>query len=193
MNEAPLTYSGSDAPTAETLAAAAPDDALRQLMAAYGDEIHRFCLSMVRQPDTAQDLLQQTFIKAYTNLKRFEGRSTPRTWLYTIARNQCLDELRKSKRHLAVVEYRSDVPQSESSHDTAASAVDGNHLSRALASCMDKARADVRAAITLRFQHEHSFPEMARITGQSAKKLQAQVSRALPALRTCLKNAGVEL
>jgi RNA polymerase sigma-70 factor (ECF subfamily) len=61
------------------------------------DPIYRLALKMTGNPQDAEDVLQETFIKAFNHLKSFEGRSKISTWLYRIATNEALMLLRKRK------------------------------------------------------------------------------------------------
>jgi len=61
------------------------------------DRIYRLALKMVSNVQDAEDILQETFIKAFNNIDQFEGRSKISTWLYRIAVNESLMLLRKRK------------------------------------------------------------------------------------------------
>ena len=61
------------------------------------DRIYRLALKMVGNPQDAEDILQETFIKAFNNIDQFEGRSKISTWLYRIAVNESLMLLRSRK------------------------------------------------------------------------------------------------
>jgi len=61
------------------------------------DRIYRLALKMVGNPQDAEDVLQETFIKAFNNINQFEGRSKISTWLYRIAVNESLMLLRSRK------------------------------------------------------------------------------------------------
>jgi RNA polymerase sigma-70 factor (ECF subfamily) len=67
------------------------------LIEAYSGQIYRLALKMVQNPQDAEDILQETFIKAYKALPNFEGRSSLSTWLYRIATNEALMFLRKKQ------------------------------------------------------------------------------------------------
>jgi RNA polymerase sigma-70 factor (ECF subfamily) len=68
-----------------------------RLVEAYYEMIYRLAIKMLNNPQDAEDILQETFIKAYRNLKYFDGRSNLSTWLYRIATNEALMFLRKRK------------------------------------------------------------------------------------------------
>jgi len=68
-----------------------------RLVEAYSGVIYRLAVKMLDNPQDAEDVLQETFIKAYKALTNFDGRSSPSTWLYRIATNEALMVLRKRK------------------------------------------------------------------------------------------------
>lgn len=68
---------------------------------AHRRELCAHCRRLVGNVDAAEDLVQETFVRAWRARAAFEGRSTLRTWLYRIATNACLDALRRD-RHLAL-------------------------------------------------------------------------------------------
>lgn len=66
-----------------------PDEAVPRLLEAYGDRLYRLGRRLCHEPDYAEDLVQETFLRAYRGWDRFERRSEPLTWLYTIASRTC--------------------------------------------------------------------------------------------------------
>jgi RNA polymerase sigma factor (sigma-70 family) len=73
-------------------------DAFGQLVRRHQQRIMRLALHMLRSRSEAEDVAQETFIRAYQALARFDGRSEPYTWLYRIAVNLSLNTIRVSKR-----------------------------------------------------------------------------------------------
>jgi RNA polymerase sigma-70 factor, ECF subfamily len=63
----------------------------------YSALIYRLAVKMLENPQDAEDVLQETFIKAYRHFKNFDGRSSVSTWIYRIATNEALMMLRKRK------------------------------------------------------------------------------------------------
>ncbi len=68
-----------------------------RLVEAYSGVIYRLGMKMLDDPQDAEDILQETFIKAFRHLKNFDGRSSLSTWLYRIATNEALMLIRKRK------------------------------------------------------------------------------------------------
>jgi RNA polymerase sigma-70 factor, ECF subfamily len=70
------------------------DDLVRR----YRRELHVYCYRMLGSFDEAEDHVQEVLLRAWRARDRFEGQSSPRTWLYRIATNACLDTLRRDAR-----------------------------------------------------------------------------------------------
>jgi RNA polymerase sigma-70 factor (TIGR02960 family) len=79
-------------------ARAGDEEAFRELTDPYRHELQLHCYRIVGSMQDAEDLLQETLLGAWRGLERFEGRASPRTWLYRIATNRCLNFLRDSGR-----------------------------------------------------------------------------------------------
>lgn len=85
-----------DAAVLDALKAGDPT-ALAALFEAHADRVYRLALGLLREPAWAEDVVQETFLKALTHLDRFEGRSSLGTWLYRVAYNGCMDRLRRRR------------------------------------------------------------------------------------------------
>ena len=83
-----------------TSSPAPPDPA--QWLPRYGDELYRFALSRLADPDTAEELVQLTFLNALDALPGFRGEASERTWLFTILRRNLIDHYRRQARHPTV-------------------------------------------------------------------------------------------
>jgi len=79
-------------------------DAYAQLTDRYKNAIYHHCFAMLRDPDAAEDMTQETFISAYYSLKQYKQRYRFSTWLFRISTNKCLNYLKK---------HRREVPQDE--------------------------------------------------------------------------------
>jgi RNA polymerase sigma-70 factor (ECF subfamily) len=72
-------------------------DAFERLVRAHDQGVLRLALNFLRSPEDASDVYQETFLRVYRNLHAFRFDCSFRTWLYRIAANLCLDQLRKRK------------------------------------------------------------------------------------------------
>ncbi len=73
-------------------------NAFGQLVDAYQDKIYGYLSRMLSDPHEAEDVAQETFVRAYKSLGRFRGASSFHTWLYRIASNLAIDVARRRKR-----------------------------------------------------------------------------------------------
>ena len=64
----------------------------------YGDLLYRYALSRIKDPSTAEDLVQETFLAALKARRTFRGRSSARTWLIAILKHKIVDHIRKRVR-----------------------------------------------------------------------------------------------
>src|SRR5262249_39606190 len=71
----------------------------------YRREMLVHCYPMGGKLEGAEDLVQETFLKAWGSRSGFEGRSSLRAWLYRIATNACLDAIKRSRRRVRVVDF----------------------------------------------------------------------------------------
>jgi RNA polymerase sigma-70 factor, ECF subfamily len=78
-------------------ALAGNEQAFEVIVQLYTKPLYSFVFLVVHERDLAEDIVQETFIKAWKNLKRFNQRRHFKTWLYTIAKNSAFDALKKKK------------------------------------------------------------------------------------------------
>ena len=73
-------------------------DAFGELVTRFQNRIYSFCYQFFRNPDIASDLAQETFLRAYRYIKKYDSDKKFSTWIYSIAKNICIDEYRKMGR-----------------------------------------------------------------------------------------------
>lgn len=97
-----MTSSPPDADEAAALAAVRSGDqaAFAELVERYRRPLHVHCYRMLGSFDDAEDLVQETMLRAWRGRAAFEGRSSVRTWLYRIATNACLNVLERAPRRV---------------------------------------------------------------------------------------------
>ena len=102
------------------------EDAFAELTEPYRRELQVHCYRILGSLQDAEDLLQETLLAAWRGLERFEGRSSLRAWLYTIATNRCLNALRdRGRRPQAVARAGPAGPVRELRRDPVARALSG--------------------------------------------------------------------
>ena len=139
--------------------------------------ICRYLCSLVNNPDLAEDLAQQTFIKAYEALERGSQPENLNAWLYAIATNTALSALRR-RRLIAWLPFRAHA-ESAAAPGPEARTSEAELLGQALSRLP---RGDA-ACLLLRFQHDLSYDELAQVLGTSSPAARMRVSRARTALR----------
>jgi RNA polymerase sigma-70 factor (ECF subfamily) len=73
------------------------DDALTSIVEAYQKPVYNLCYRMLGEPEAAEDAAQDTFLKAYQNLSRYDRERPFATWLLSIAAHHCIDKLRRRR------------------------------------------------------------------------------------------------
>jgi RNA polymerase sigma-70 factor, ECF subfamily len=86
-------------------ARAGDEDAFQPLVERYRGELHAHCYRMMGSVHDAEDAVQEALLRSWRGLKRFEGRSSLRSWLYTIATNTCLNHIAKRPKRVLPVDY----------------------------------------------------------------------------------------
>lgn len=124
---------------------------------------------LVLSHDDANDIMQDTFIKAWTSLDNFRGESSLFTWIYRIAVNESLSFLRRKKESLSL-----DSPDADGINKLAADEYfDGDELQFRLTKAIATLPEKQRLVFNMRYFDEMKYEEMSRILGTSVGALKA--------------------
>lgn len=149
----------------------------RQLVETYQRKVYQVIRRMVIIHEDADDLTQNTFIKAYRSLDRFEGGSSLFTWLYRIATNESLSFLeKKKKRFFFSIDDHQDKMESYLDHRAG---LDGDEIQIRLQKAVLKLPDKQRLVFHLKYQEELTYEQMAEITGTSVGALKASYHHAV--------------
>jgi len=178
--------------TAVNEARAGNVEAFEALVLRYQGKIVNYTSAMTRDASDAEDVAQETFIRAYRSLNKFRGDSSFKTWLYRIATNVARTHLGRRARQSRLAGHSldddtqallaSDVPSGETNIETTVIARDA--INHALAVLPDK----LRVAIILRDIEGLDYKEIARITGSPIGTIESRIFRARRALRPLLRS-----
>jgi RNA polymerase sigma-70 factor, ECF subfamily len=153
-------------------------DAFGVLYDRFQPEIVRYLAIRVRDQETAEDLAQQVFLKAWKAIPRYEHRGAPfRAWLYRMAHNQMVDYYRTSR-------STTDLEGVEIAEEsTAEEELLRGEMQEALQAALDRLSEDHRQVLVLRFLMEKSAREIGEIMGRKEVTVRGLQMRALQALR----------
>ena len=150
--------------------------------------VYRFLYSMVGDAPRAEELTQETFLRAYRGLDGLQGAAKLSTWLCGIARNTALNEIRSRRKERGNVSVDEIAAVAA---DDRATAPDQHMLSselgRVIRTALDRLDEDKRAVFTLKVLQQKSYDEIAAITGSSVSKLKTDLHRAKADMRRTLR------
>jgi RNA polymerase sigma-70 factor, ECF subfamily len=147
----------------------------------YQAEIYRYAVRLTRDRDDADDLYQETLLKAYRAFGRLDRDANHRAWLYRIATNTFLSDRRKRVRFASLDDaVVLAVPAVAVDH---AAGLDARDVLREVLAVIDGLPPKQRAALTLRKNHELGYAEIAAVLGTSEQAARACVYQALRKLR----------
>ncbi len=138
------------------------------------------------EPD---DILQDTFLKAWKKMGQFEGDSGIYTWLYSIARNLCIDEFRKRKHEKNI--SSKPVEEFEFAWDQF-TGEDNREELLLLRKAISQLPELLRTIVVLKSIDGLTYPEIEEITGVNQQTLKNRMFRARKELAEILKNMGVD-
>ena len=165
--------------------------AVASLMRRHGTGVYRFCLHLLGDRATAEDVLQLVFVQAFEALPSYEARASALAWLLGIARHRCMDTLKGQRHRLRVVSSDASLPEVPDPAEGGDASVSQRERQKALRECLEELSSAVRELVYLRFSAELSYDEIAELSGEQAGTLRVRVSRALPVLRECLERKGM--
>jgi len=151
----------------------------------YKNPLYATILRMTKNPQTAEDLLQEIFFKVYERLPKFDQKGSFKSWLYRIAINHCIDQLRKKQ------------PQTEQieeavlhSNETPEVVLLQTEKSRELEKMVSILPDDERTILLLRYANELSYAEISETLGISLIDVRNKLYRAKKKLRKNVQEGG---
>ena len=170
-------------------ALAGSQSAFEQIVRRYQRPVISLIVRMVGDRGVAEELAQESFVKAFRNLGGFDVTRRLSSWLFRIAHNTALDWLRRSRPQVVSL----DDPEEGASHGALAATtppatdpVEREALGAALEAAMRALRPAYRAAVALRYEQDLSFEEIGQVLGVPEVTARTYVHRARKALAQSL-------
>jgi len=157
--------------------------AFTRLVEVYQTPIYNLCYRMLGEAGEAEDAAQETFLRGYTQLSRYDPQRSFKTWLFSIASHHCIDRLRK--RRFAWLSLDEPPPAHPALRDrepepetTVVQREREAHINRLMA----KLQPDDRAVVAMRYWYDMSYEEISKATGATVSAVKSRLHRARRAL-----------
>lgn len=147
------------------------------LLDRYSRPVHSLILKMVRNREDAEELAQDVFIKVFRNLPSFKADSSFSTWIYRIAYNTAISELRRKKQEFVAIDESQINNVSEEEVSELLGRTSATEQLDKLEVALSQLPPDERALIMLFYMKEKSVEELTVITGLSASNVKVKLHR----------------
>jgi RNA polymerase sigma-70 factor, ECF subfamily len=158
----------------------------QELYEKYHHDLFQFLIYMVKNREQAEDLVQEVYIKVLKSYDRFEGKSSEKTWLFSIARHVAIDHFRKQKgwkqRLLETFDWNSG--QIKDNNPLPEEITLQNDEIKTMYKCLEHCTLDQRTVIILRYIQSMSITETAQALDWTESKVKTTQHRALKILKS---------
>jgi RNA polymerase sigma-70 factor (ECF subfamily) len=157
------------------------DEAFTQLVETYQRPVYNLCYRMLGEPESAEDAAQETFLRAYQNLHRYDASRSFGTWILSIAAHYCIDILRKKKFKMFSMDAENDngatfeLPDA-SAPDPETESVKREQRDRLHFLLQDLDTTD-RAAVIMRYWYDFSEIEIAQSLNLTVSAVKSRLHR----------------
>lgn len=160
------------------------EQGFKLLMAKYQEPLYWHIRRMVDVHEDADDLLQNTFIKVFRYIKKFENKSKLYTWLYKIATNETITFLNKQKKNRTTSIESND----RIHHLKANESVDGEKVIEKLKMAIETLPEKQKLIFNMRYYDELTYDQISEILGTSVGGLKASYHHAAKKIETFFRN-----
>ncbi|MDR1115751.1 MAG: sigma-70 family RNA polymerase sigma factor [Tannerella sp.] len=161
-------------------------DAFADVVAAYSEKLYWQIRKMVLGHEDANDILQNTFLKAWANLDSFRGDAKLSTWMYKIAVNECITFLNKQRATNNVSLDDTDIYLMDTLR--ADDYFDGDEIDEKLQKAILSLPEKQRLVFTMKYNEDMKYEDMSEILGTSVGALKASYHHAVKKIETFLTN-----
>lgn len=163
-------------------------DAFDRLFYKYRDKIYRTAFRMINNPEDALDLTQEIFLKAYKNISKYNFKSEFSTWLYRLAINLCIDELRKRKNSNEVL--MDSIPENLIYSDTPEDIILSEEQESLIWKALNSLKEKERVVIVLREMEGLSYEEIANVLKCSMGRVKSRIHESREKFRKALEKVS---
>ena len=167
---------------------AGDEQAFNILTLRYQEKIYWVVRRLITDHDEADDIVQDVFIRAYHSLKSFKGESSVYTWLYRIAVNLSLNELRRKTIRKTFSLEDSSYEQHSTDDDTPEEAMERSERSIMIKTAIERLPEKQKQVFVLRYYEEMPYEEIAKIVKTSVGGLKANYFHAVKKIGEYLKH-----
>lgn len=157
------------------------DEAFTQLVETYQKPVYNLCYRMLGEPDAAEDAAQETFLRAYQSLHRYDSSRSFGTWILSIAAHYCIDLLRKKKFKMFSMDAENDDGTAFELPDASAPAPETESVKRELRERLHLLLKELdvtdRAAVIMRYWYDFSEVEIARSLNLTVSAVKSRLHR----------------
>jgi RNA polymerase sigma-70 factor (ECF subfamily) len=172
--------------------ALADQRAFAELYRLASPHLYAVALRILRESAAAEEVLQESFVNVWHHAGSYvAGKSQPLTWLTSIVRNRCLDQLRRREVDTITMDDEEHAMTIADEGPTPLELLLAGADAHAVKDCVERLEAGQQQAIALAFYHGLSHSELARHLAQPLGTVKSWVRRGLERLRICLDGAGV--
>lgn len=144
----------------------------------YQNLVYTLALKLLKKPEDAEELAQDTFIKAFQKIESYEGKSKFSTWLYSITYNACISELRKRRIEFKSLDDRQISDQDEQKMHDYYRETKKEDQEKYLNMALEKLPEDDQVLVTLYYYENQSMDEISVITGLTVSNIKVKIHRA---------------
>jgi RNA polymerase sigma-70 factor (ECF subfamily) len=154
----------------------------------YKDMVFSLALKVVKNREEAEEVSQDTFIKAYRSLQKFKGDSKFSTWLYKIAYNNCMDRVKKISKSYNTDAIDEVVENRIKATDDVLKTIERKERALMIKECLLELPEDERSILWFFYFEELSLKEITEVTTYSENNVKVKLHRARKKLLAIIEN-----
>ncbi len=172
------------------------EEAFRELVVRFERPVYALIVRMVRDPETAEDLAQEVFVKAFRRLSSYDPRRKFASWLFKVAHNATIDHLRRSELDTVPLEAEQEpggglqAVLADPAAESPAAAAERRDMARALERAIAGLRPEYREAVVLRYVEGLAYQEICEALALPIGTVKTNLHRARKELADAMRAAG---